>query len=117
MINHEIEVYELYLAMTNETFSVLALSFPGTVELPHFDRRAFKVEKKRIFATLHESTHSANAKLSPQEQTVFCEFGDQVYPVPNKWGEQGWTTIELPKMEEGLVLEILQSAYDHVFKK
>lgn len=97
--------------MTNQEFAALALSFQGVVEKPHFDRRAFKVEKKRIFTTLQESTHTANVKLSKSEQMVFCEFGDAIYPVPNKWGEQGWTTIELPKMEEGLVMEILHSAY------
>jgi predicted DNA-binding protein (MmcQ/YjbR family) len=34
-----------------ETFRQLALSFPGTVELPHFDKASFRVNKK-IFATL-----------------------------------------------------------------
>ncbi|MEQ8474182.1 MAG: MmcQ/YjbR family DNA-binding protein [Marinoscillum sp.] len=113
----KIDTSGLYLYMTNQDFVNIALSFPGTVEHPHFDRRAFKVEKKRIFTTLHESTHSANVKLTKSEQIVFCEFGSAIYPVPNKWGEQGWTTIELPQMEEGLVMEILNSAYNDLFSK
>lgn len=100
--------------MTNEAFVAMALSFPGTIEMPHFDRRAFKVDKKRIFTTLHEPTHTANVKLTPSEQKIFCEHGDAIYPVPNKWGEQGWTTIALDQLEDTLVLEILNTAYQSI---
>jgi hypothetical protein len=50
--------------MTTEEFIDLALSFRGTISMPHFDRIAFKVEGKRIFATLHES-----ASLPIQNET------------------------------------------------
>lgn len=103
--------------MTNQEFIVLALSFPGVVEKPHFDRRSFKVEKKRMFTTLQESTCTANIKLTPDEQQVFCGYGPSIYPVPNKWGQQGWTTLELEKLEKNLVQEILSSAYNSVFEK
>ncbi|MBR07028.1 MAG: hypothetical protein CMP48_05010 [Rickettsiales bacterium] len=85
--------------MTNQEFVALALSFQGVIENPHFDRRAFKVEKKRIFTTLHESTRTANVKLSLSEQQIFCENGDSIYPVPNKWGEQGWTTLDIQSLD------------------
>jgi predicted DNA-binding protein (MmcQ/YjbR family) len=93
----------------------MALSFPGTIENPHFDRAAFKVIKKRIFATLHETSKSANLKLTPTDQSVFCEFDKkQVYPVPNKWGLQGWTTFELKKIPKELMLDALNTAYQDV---
>lgn len=38
--------------MSIEQFYQMALSFPGVIEHPHFDRTAFKVRDKRIFATL-----------------------------------------------------------------
>lgn len=100
--------------ITNEKFRQLALSFSGTEENPHFDRRAFKVIKRRIFATLHESSQTANLKLPRVEQSVFCDFGDQVYQVPNKWGLQGWTTFELKRVPVELVLDALEVAYNDV---
>ena len=90
----------------------MALSFPGTEEHPHFDRAAFKVIGKRIFATLHEKSRTANLKLSPVDQSVFSSFGKgAVYPVPNKWGLQGWTTFDLKKIPENLMLDALNTAY------
>ncbi|NJM93343.1 MAG: MmcQ/YjbR family DNA-binding protein [Cytophagales bacterium] len=96
--------------ISNQEFVQLALSFPGSEEHPHFDRRAFKVVKKRIFATLHEPSRSANLKLSAVDQSVFCHFGPAVYPVPNKWGQQGWTTFELDKVPRELMADALLTA-------
>ena len=104
--------------MTTKEFTDLALSFPGTEDAPHFDRTAFKVVKKRIFATLHEPSQTANVKLSPPEQKTFCKFDKKVmYPIANKWGLQGWTTIELKTAPPELVREALETAYQDVFKK
>lgn len=103
--------------MTSQAFKDLALSFPRTEANPHFDRTAFKVTGKRIFATLHEETGTANLKLTPVDQSVFSDFGkDAVYPVPNKWGLQGWTTFELKKIPKGLMLDALDTAYRGVGK-
>jgi hypothetical protein len=103
--------------MSTEEFKKLALSFAGTLAQPHFDRTAFKVEGKRIFATLHEKSESANIVLSLPEQEVFCALDKAIYPVPNKWGTHGWTTFELKKVERAVVLEALSSAYEEVMKK
>ena len=104
--------------MTTEEFRTLALSFPGTTHSPHFDRIAFKVVNKRIFATLHEESGTVNVKFSAADQAVFCDYSkDAVYPVPNKWGLQGWTTFELPKIPYELMLDALDTAYKEVFKK
>lgn len=101
--------------MTNKEFATMALSFPGTEENPHFDRRAFKITGKRIFATLHEKTGTANLKLSPVDQSVFCLFDKQsVYAIPNKWGVQGWTTFELKAIPRQLMLDALDTAYKEV---
>lgn len=103
--------------MSTEEFIKLVLSFPGSVESPHFDRTAFKVAGKRIFATLHQDSATANLKLSPIDQSIFCSFDEGVvYPVPNKWGLQGWTTFVLKKMPEGMMLDALDTAYKEVFK-
>ena len=98
-------------------FRVLALSFPGTDEAPHFERVAFKVTGKRIFATLHEESGTANLKLPASDQTLFCSFDKNIVrPVPNKWGLQGWTTFELKNAPRELILDALNTAYREVFK-
>ncbi|CAN5178461.1 hypothetical protein BH23BAC1_BH23BAC1_47560 [soil metagenome] len=103
--------------MSTEEFRKLALSFSGTVEAPHFDRTAFKVVNKRTFATLHEKSGTAHIKFSEVDQPVFCSFeNNAVYPVPNKWGLQGWTTFELEKVPPELVLDALDTAYKEVVK-
>lgn len=100
-----------------EEFETMALSFPGTEEVPHFDRRAFKVKGRRIFATLHEATGTANIKLNPVDQSVFSDYGEAVYPVPNKWGKQGWTTFELNRLPAELIADALETAYREVVDK
>ncbi len=100
-----------------DEFTQMALSFPGTESAPHFDRTAFKVVKRRIFATLDKKNHSANLVLSLTEQKSFCEFdADAIFPVPNKWGEKGWTTFDLKKVSREVLLEGLKSAYSDVAK-
>lgn len=100
--------------MTANELRDLALSFPGTEEKPHFERAGFKVTGKRMFASLDEKNNTANLKLLPDDQAVFCSFNSKaVYPVPNKWGLQGWTTFELKNIPEGLMLDALNAAYGH----
>ncbi len=107
----------IYLrSMTTCEFKNLALSFPGTVEKPHFDRIAFKVITKRIFATLHEESGSANIRLPVKDQEVFCGINKSVYPVPNKWGTHGWTVFELKNIGYELALDALDTAYREVLK-
>lgn len=97
------------------TFKRLALSLHGTEQNPHFDRVAFKVTGKRIFASLLEEANSANIKLSPEEQKLFIEEDPtSIYPVPNKFGLQGWTTFDLNTVAQELVSEALLSAYNDV---
>jgi hypothetical protein len=37
-----------------------------------------------------------------------------IYPVPNKWGENGATTFNLDTVKKGVVQEALLSAYKDV---
>jgi predicted DNA-binding protein (MmcQ/YjbR family) len=101
--------------MTAQQFRDLALSFPGTEENPHFDRAAFKVIKKRIFATMHEAIKTVNMKLTVADQSAFSKLDEKnVYPLPNKWGESGWTTFEIAKAEREVILAALEAAYQDV---
>ena len=103
--------------MTCDQFTELALSFPHTMAAPHFERTAFKVAGKRIFATLHEESETANIKFSPADQSVYSLIDKKaIYPVNNKWGLQGWTTFQLARVDKQLMLDALNTAYNEVLK-
>ena len=94
------------------TLRRLALAFPDTSEAPHFDRAAFRTSL-RIFATLHEASGVANLKLTPEDQAHFCAASKgAVFPVPNKWGEQGWTSFPLKKVSRALLEDALGVAHE-----
>lgn len=98
------------------TFRKLALSFKGAVEHKHFDVQAFKV--KRIFATLDEKNNRVCLMLSPIDQSVFCTYDKSVmYPVPNKWGLQGATYVELKKVRKDLLIDALNQSYEKSVQK
>lgn len=95
----------------------LALSFPDTVEMPHFEKTSFRV-KKKIFVTLSPEKDVACLKLSPIDQSVFCAFDKAIiYPVPNKWGKQGWTFINLKKVRKTMLKDALTTAYQETVKR
>jgi len=93
------------------TFRKMALSLPETTEEPHFDKTSFRV-KKKIFATYDGAKHIACIKLSAIDQDVFCSIDKNIiYPVPNKWGLQGWTLVELKKVSKAVFTDALTTAY------
>jgi len=70
-----------------------------------------------MFATYLDTNNTANVFLSPAEQAMFCQMDSKnIYPVPNKWGEKGATTFDLNKVDRGILLEALLSAYNAVIK-
>lgn len=97
--------------INNDTFRELALLLPNSAEQPHFERTSFRVNQ-RIFATLDENNCIACLRLSPVDQSVFSDIGRAaIYPVPNKWGQEGWTFFELKKMRKNILLDALTTAY------
>jgi len=95
-----------------EDARAIAISLPGTGEQPHFNRTAFTV-KKKIFATLSFEDKTLNLKFTPAEQFIFCPpNSDVIFAIPNGWGRQGWTTIDLNKASKKLVTDALKEAYN-----
>lgn len=95
----------------------LALAFPETSEAPHFDKVAFKV-KKKIFMTYNEAQHRICVKLSEIDQNVFSSIDQKmIYPVPNNFGKQGWTLIDLDLIPEDILKDAIQTAYCTVAPK
>lgn len=94
-----------------------ALQFEGSEEQPHFEKASFRI-KKKIFLTLDVANQRACVKLSEVDQSVFASYDPAViYPVPNKWGKQGWTLVELKKVPAALFKDVLNSAYCEVAPK
>lgn len=110
--------------VTVESFRQMALSLPGVVELPHFERTSFRLNMpgsrggKRIIATLDEKKRKAVLMLSPHEQSVFCAFDKTIiYPVPGAWGRQGCTIFELAKVRKSMLQDALQVVYGEMLNK
>jgi hypothetical protein len=98
--------------VTPEEAKTIALSFEGTDEKPHFHRTAFTV-KGKIFAILLAKDETLNLMFDPQTQFIFCPpDSDVIFPVPNKWGLKGATTINLNKANKKLVKCALKEAYN-----
>ena len=90
----------------------LALALAGTREAAHFDRTAFKV--KRIYATLAADGKSMNLKLTPVEQEFKTMMAPDLFSqVPNAWGRQGWTTVDLKSIGKAELSVSLTMAWEH----
>ena len=98
--------------VTPEEAKEIALSFTETGQKPHFHRTAFTVNGK-IFARLLAKDSTLNLMFDTKTQFIFCPpNSDIIYPVPNKWGLKGATTINLKKANKKLVKNVLQEAYN-----
>lgn len=100
-----------------ETFRQIALSFPNTTEEPHAHLASFRVEKRK-FATLDEENNRGCLLLNPADQAVFCDYDKSIiYPVPNKFGNEGFTYFELSKVPKSLLSNAMELAYNRIIDK
>lgn len=82
--------------------------------MPHFEKTSFRV-KNRIFLTLDKEGKLACVKLSLKDQDLFSSFDKGVvYPVPNKWALQGYTFINLEKIDKETFEDLVLSSYCEV---
>lgn len=94
-----------------QTVRKIALSLEGTIEMPHFEKTSFRLEKK-IYATMDEKQQVVTIKLNEIDQSIFVAIDkEMIYPVPNKWGLQGWTIIDLKKVNMELLKEAMGKAW------
>ena len=98
------------------TFEKIASSFPEVTIGPHFEKISFRV-KNKIFATYDDTNGLATVKLSPMDQERFALSNPTIYPVDNKWGKQGWTFMEVDRVNEKVLQEVLATAYCQVAPK
>jgi predicted DNA-binding protein (MmcQ/YjbR family) len=103
--------------VTVKEVAIWALAFDETEEQPHFDKRSFRV-KKKIFVTLDTKAGYAHLKLTSTDQSLFSQHPSRaIYPIPNAWGKQGWTRVELKKVRKDLFKAALTNAYCAVAPK
>lgn len=94
-----------------------ALSLEDSEELPHFEKTSFRL-KKKIFATMDVKNNRVCVLLSPIDQSAFCAFDNSViYPVPNAWGKNGVTFIDLKKVKLPVLKDALTTAYQRLHHK
>ena len=100
-----------------DIFRTLALSFPDTAELLHFEKTSFRV-KNKIFATYWEKEDRAMLLLPIIEQSVFCSYDTSVFfPVPGAWGKKGATLVELKKVRKDIFKDAVTVAYNSIALK
>ena len=94
----------------------IAMSLDGTTSGPHVERTAFKVA--RIYATLAPDGLTANLKFAPDEQELKCITAPDAFrPVPNAWGQQGWTTVMLAELGPEELQAALELAWQHALPR
>ena len=99
---------------TGEDFRKIALSMPYALEKPHFDRSGFRVDAPRgkMFATMIANETEANVFLSIEEQEMLCSSEPEIfYPVPNKWGEKGATTIRINNADAATLKSVISMSW------
>ena len=100
--------------MDSLTFIAHCLSFDEVIELPHFEKISFRVNKK-IFATLNLEKKQATFKLSAIDQSVFCDFDpSRIWPATGAWGKQGWTIFEITDLADEMLIDALTLSYCNV---
>lgn len=87
----------------------MALSLPETEERPHRGRSSFHV-RGRMYATLQPRGKRVVLRLSQDEQSVLGQVQPNVFR-HTPWGDQGWTSIELPQVDPWLFEELLVGAW------
>jgi hypothetical protein len=118
MIERSRDLHYHCVMISMKEFQSMALSFPHTEQVPHFERIGFKIIGKRMFSTYLEKDNTANVFLTTKEQKLFCKIDStNIYPVPNKWGEKGATTFALNAVSKEILMEALVSAYNGVLQQ
>lgn len=103
--------------ITIETARKLALAYPDVEEKAHFDRPSFRI-KKKIFLVLWPVEKRGVVKLSPEDQSVFCDYDKSIfYPATGAWGRQGYTIIDLKKVKATMFKDALNLSWELVAPK
>lgn len=97
--------------VTLERLRELTLSFPETTEEQHFEKTSFSV-KKKLFATYDPQKKITCVKLNVADQEALSSTdSDIIYSVKNSSEEEGWTNVDMGKVDKEMFKEALTKAY------
>lgn len=100
--------------MTIEEVVSIITQFQEIEESPHFEARSFRV-KKKIALTIHPNKMQFVVKLTPEQQSVFMAFDSSiVFPAAGKWGQSGWTVVDLTRVFNEVAVDIIRCSYCNV---
>jgi hypothetical protein len=93
----------------------IALSLPEAYEQDHFGGPSFRVAKK-IFASCSPEKNRATLKLDRDQQMILFEVRPETFS-PAVWGALVWTYIELDRIEDDELEDLLKRAWRRVAPK
>ena len=97
-----------------ETFRELALALPGVAEEIHFGRMSFAVGKKRFTSFDPKKGELAiNLPLTDPVRVDGAASGVLV-PAPGKYGAEGWTMVDLERVEKTEFVKLMDVAHETV---
>lgn len=104
--------------MTPAAFRKLALSMPGAVELPHFERTSFRIGKK-IFATMKPDGSEAMIPVRPLTRCFeFIESDPDIFFSYGGWTlRNGSLGIRLRRAKPRLVKALIREAWSRIAPK
>ncbi|CAN7433988.1 MmcQ/YjbR family DNA-binding protein [Rhizobium sp. LjRoot254] len=101
--------------MTHDDITAIALSLPGATQSAHFGKRDFRAPK--IFMSLPAET-TANLNLKPDQQLMLLGlYPLEFSPLPNKWGQRGWTAMHLDRCNKTTAEMAVEMAWRNVAPK
>ncbi len=73
---------------------------------------------KKIVATIDEVNKTMTVKLTPIEQSTFMAFDKSIiYPATGKWGQSGYTIIDVIKVNPDVAHDAIRCSYCNVAPK
>ena len=94
-----------------ELARTLALDLACVTEVPHFNRLAFRTQRK-MFATLDAGVPDLNLLFDPDLRDFYCEQAPHAFaPVPGGWGRKGATRCDLLQVDEPTLMSALRAAH------
>ncbi len=103
-------------AMSNtDSLRRIALSLPEAYEQDHFGGPSFRVAKK-IFASCSPEKNRATLKLERDQQMILFEVRPETFS-PAVWGALVWTYVQLDRIEDDELEDLLKRAWRQVAPK
>lgn len=94
----------------------LVRTMPECEESAHFGTQDFRIRNK-IFCS-HPKPETLNLNLKPEQQQMLVEAEPEMFrPIPNKWGEKGWTIATIARLDRKTARSALTMAWGNVAPK